>query len=165
VTRALPWLVIAVLVGVLVLARNGVTHDREREAIRVADSVYVTDTVRLTRVHNEYVSLRDTLRLTDTVQVRQFVHSADSTISTCRIALSSCDSRVAVRDALIKSLRPARLLLYGEAGVSVPPSFLGARMDGEAGIALRLDRNTHLQAGATTGGDLRLSVRRQLKLF
>jgi hypothetical protein len=79
--------------------------------------------------------------------------------------ISACEQRAIARDALIRSLRPPRLLLYGEAGVSVPPSFLGARMDGEAGVALRVDRNTHLQAGATTTGDLRLSVRRTLKLF
>jgi hypothetical protein len=165
VIRALPWLVVAVLVGVLVLARNGVTHDREREAIRVADTVYRTDTLWLRAKRARYDSLRKQVADGDSTKVRPLILVADSTIMACDAVVSSCNARVAARDVLIKSLRPPRLMLYGEAGVSVPPSFLGARMDGEAGLALRLDHNTHLQAGATTGGDLRLSVRRQLKLF
>jgi hypothetical protein len=160
--RYLPWLVIAVLVGVLVSARNGVTHDREREAIRVADSVYVlrVDTLRLVQLST------DSFLQTDTVFRREVVEKVvERERLACDAVMADCEARVATRDTLIKSLTPARLLLYGEAGVRVPPSFLGARMDGEAGLALRLDRNTHLQAGATTTGDLRLSVRRQLKLF
>jgi hypothetical protein len=42
---------------------------------------------------------------------------------------------------------------------------VGARFDAEGGVALRLDRQTQLQAGATSRGDVRVSVRRQVKLF
>jgi hypothetical protein len=162
VIRALPWLVVAVLVGVLVLARNGVTHDREREAIRVADTVYIRAVDTLTQVRR----VTDSVIVTDTLIRREVVTQiVERERLACDAVISACEQRAIARDALIRSLRPPRLLLYGEAGVSVPPSFLGARMDGEAGVALRVDRNTHLQAGATTTGDLRLSVRRTLKLF
>lgn len=67
------------------------------------DTLYVVrrDTVYARVVR--YELLRDTLRISDTVQVREFVRLADSTVHACTAALSSCDSVRMAKDSLIAS--------------------------------------------------------------
>ena len=79
--------------------------------IRRVDSVYTRDTVTLRTVLNRYVTRRDTIvsRLTDTVTVREFVATADSVIAACRVAVESCERRVAARDSLITVIGRQRI--------------------------------------------------------
>jgi hypothetical protein len=69
------------------------------------DRVFVRDTVRLTRWRDSLVVLRDSLTLTDTVEVRTYIAASDSTIRACSTALDTCTVRVATRDTLIATLR------------------------------------------------------------
>lgn len=70
------------------------------------DTVYVTDTVRLTTTRTHYVTLRDTVlaHLTDTVihvdTVRQLLAAADSTIHACQVVVVTCEQRAATEHAL-----------------------------------------------------------------
>lgn len=66
-----------------------------------ADSFYAVDTIKLVRWKTNYVVSRDTLRLTDTVQVKAFIATADSTIKQCTQVVESCEHRVAFRDSII----------------------------------------------------------------
>lgn len=82
---------------------------KARAVVR-ADSVFVKDTVRLTKVATKYTILRDSVlvRLTDTVLVRQTIIAADTAIRACREAIDSCTARVAARDSLITTLGQQR---------------------------------------------------------
>jgi hypothetical protein len=76
-------------------------------SVQRTDTVYLRDTVRLTRRLTRWDTVRagvDTLR--DTVRVpvetvRWITATADSTIRECRIVQLSCEARVAVRDSLL----------------------------------------------------------------
>lgn len=74
--------------------------------IRVTDTVYRRDTVRLTRrvqawdtVTRVVEALPDTVRVPVEV-VRWVVAEADSTIQACRSVVQTCEQRVAQRDSL-----------------------------------------------------------------
>ena len=74
--------------------------------IRVTDTVYRRDTVRLTRrvqawdtVTRVVEALADTVRVPVEV-VRWVVAEADSTIQACRSVVQTCEQRVAQRDSL-----------------------------------------------------------------
>ena len=69
------------------------------------------DTVKLNNVLNRYVTRRDTIlsRLTDTVRVREFVATADSTIAACRSVVTTCEQRVADRDSLLRIVGRQRI--------------------------------------------------------
>lgn len=81
-------------------AREAVIASLARQKARV-DTAYTRDTVTLTRWRTTYTGIRDTLRLTDTVAVKRFVLTADSTIHACSVALETCEHRVAWRDSLL----------------------------------------------------------------
>jgi hypothetical protein len=92
------------------------------------DTIYVVrrDTVFARAIR--YELLRDTLRITDTVQVRNFVRFADSTVHACTEALSSCDSVRAAKDSLIaaqnrviKGLTKQRPGLFAKIGGKLIP--------------------------------------------
>ena len=82
---------------------------KARAVVR-ADSVFVRDTVRLTKVATKYTMLRDSVlvRLTDTVLVRQTIIAADTAIRACREAVNSCAAAKAARDSLIVTLGQQR---------------------------------------------------------
>ncbi|NDF95722.1 MAG: hypothetical protein EB107_07800 [Proteobacteria bacterium] len=71
-----------------------------RDSIRVLDTVYRRDTVRLWRQVAQWDTLYDTTRLTeritDTVWVRKALGSADSTIRACIATVLTCEQRVAL---------------------------------------------------------------------
>lgn len=119
--KALPWLLLAVLLGLAAWqadsagdaraesARLRATLDSLATAQRPIDSVYTVrvDTVvrRITRVD----SLTQTVDrwLTDTVVVREYVVATDSALRACSAVIVSCDDKVRVRDqriALLDSL-------------------------------------------------------------
>jgi hypothetical protein len=74
---------------------------------RNTDTVYLRDTVRLTRRLTQWDTVRagvDTLRDTVLVPVetvRWITATADSTIRECRIVQQTCEQRVAQRDTLL----------------------------------------------------------------
>jgi hypothetical protein len=71
-----------------------------RDSIRLLDTVYRRDTVRLWRLKTEWDTLYDTARLTeritDTVWVKRALGSADSTIRACIATVLTCEQRVAL---------------------------------------------------------------------
>jgi hypothetical protein len=167
-TRLLGWIVAACLAAAYLLkpSPDSVTDKVEKQAIRAADSLHVDLKLRLgsVRLATDSVLVADTTFRADTVTaIVQRERSA------CDAVLSACEARVAARDTRIKTLEARQagwLHLYADAGVLLPGGLpVGARFDAEGGIALRLDRQTQVQAGATSRGDVRISVRRQVKLF
>ena len=74
-------------------------HSRQR------DSVYRVEVSEMANQMLHYKNLRRTVRITDTVWVKQFIGSADSAIAACTQALETCDQRVAIRDSQIVVLR------------------------------------------------------------
>lgn len=73
-----------------------------RDHMQIVDTLYVRDTVALTKWRTRYNEVRDTVTLTDTVNVRNVLFIADSTIISCSNALETCEHRVALRDSLLK---------------------------------------------------------------
>jgi hypothetical protein len=87
-----------------------------RESVMVArwDTVVVHDTVRLSRWLTRYDTARATVNVHDTVEVRAFVATADSTVRSCRATvldlLSSCqakDTLLATQSRIIAAYREA----------------------------------------------------------
>lgn len=64
-------------------------------------SAFRVDTVRLTRSVTKYETLRDTLRLTDTVRVKEALKAADTAISACQRSRQTCSRLVAIKDSII----------------------------------------------------------------
>jgi arylamine N-acetyltransferase len=71
-----------------------------RDSIRLLDTVYQRDTVRLWRLKEQWETIYDTTliteRLTDTVWIRQALVTADSTIRACIATVLTCEQRVAL---------------------------------------------------------------------
>lgn len=86
------------------VARLAHVADSLANVSRGIDTVYVRDTLRLTQWRTRYVTALDTLRLTDTVAVKEFIAIADSTVKACSVALLTCEQRVSVRDQRIEAL-------------------------------------------------------------
>lgn len=116
-SKVIPWvLLVAVLVGGVWYAATTRAHYRaERAALTQAndslraiadqrDTVFTSDTVRLVRWQTRYDTLYQHADIMDTVWVKQFVVAADSTIKSCTAALTTCEQRVADRDAQIANL-------------------------------------------------------------
>jgi hypothetical protein len=72
--------------------------------VKMTDTAYRTDTIRLNRWRDRW----DSVRVTDTLVRDSIVYVprdvADSTISACRSVVLSCERRVAARDTLIEAL-------------------------------------------------------------
>lgn len=98
--------------------------------VRVVDTIYRRDTVRLTRrvqtwdtVTRVVAAMPDTVRVPVEV-VRWVAAEADSTIRACRAVVETCEQRVAVRDSLNVALtqrlrieqarRPSRFKQWAE---------------------------------------------------
>lgn len=62
------------------------------------------DSVRVTKTVTRYEELRDTLRLTDTVRVKEALAAADTAIHACRDYVSSCSLALAAKDSQFVSL-------------------------------------------------------------
>lgn len=78
------------------------------EARRAADTVYVRDTVTLTAVETRFRRLRDTLRLSDTVQVFRAFALADTVVRACRGALATAERRLSLCDSTARLLTVQR---------------------------------------------------------
>jgi hypothetical protein len=82
------------------LRRDSVTQARE---IGRVDSVFTTDTLRLTGTVTRFRTRVDSLLRTDTLTVREsvIVAAADTAIRACQSAVTSCAQRVAARDSML----------------------------------------------------------------
>jgi DNA replication initiation complex subunit (GINS family) len=150
--------------GGLQMRRDTATDVKEREAIRVTDTLYrtATDTLRVVRTRTDSVLTVDTLIHMDTVRVL-----VERERNACDAVVSACEAQKAALKARIKTLESRSagwLFLYGEAGGALQNASLPT-LEGEAGAAVRVDASTYIQGAVTTHGDIRLTVRRQLKLF
>lgn len=111
-----------------------VREGRAIERGRVADSLlvvaqadvqrlagqYRVDTLRLTKWRTRLDTLRDSLTITDTVEVLRYVAVADSTIKACTSALSTCELRVGAERAVAIQWKAKY-----EAERSTRPTFIG----------------------------------------
>jgi hypothetical protein len=109
--RWLPWSLLALAVAFGGVTRRDAAFARgeARRLERVADSLarrtarvdtqFRRDTIRFTRWRDRVVTLRESLTVTDTVEVVRFIAAQDSTIQACSAALLTCDERVRLRDA------------------------------------------------------------------
>ena len=86
-----------------------------RDSIRLLDTVYQRDTVRLWRQVAKWDTLYDTARLTerltDTVWIRQALVTADSTIRSCIATVLTCEQRVGL-EATRANLAEQQLTLW-----------------------------------------------------
>jgi len=80
------------------LARLTIEADSLRRVSARVDTVYKRDTLRFTRWRDSLVTLRESLTVTDTLEVVRFVAAQDSTIVACSAALLTCERRVGIRD-------------------------------------------------------------------
>lgn len=71
-----------------------------REEADSLSAAFKKDTVFLVKKVTRYEQLRDTLRLTDTVRVKEALKAADTAIQGCRLTLQTCSRLVAVRDSI-----------------------------------------------------------------
>jgi hypothetical protein len=67
--------------------------------------VYVLDTIKLAREVTKYRTIRDTLVITDTVIVREFVRQADSTIKACLLTVQTCEQKDSAHSVIETGLR------------------------------------------------------------
>lgn len=67
--------------------------------------IYVHDTVRLTQEKTKLRVMRDTLHITDTVEVLRYIAQADSTIKACTIALTTCEQKDSAHKVIEAGLR------------------------------------------------------------
>ena len=80
-----------------------------RDTIRVTDSLYRADTVRLWRVRQRWDTVVAEVEMWkhDTVRVVEYVQLADSTVRACVAALRTCEQRVALERRLRQSAESA----------------------------------------------------------
>jgi hypothetical protein len=166
--KHLPWALVLALGG-LAFWQNCYDVSLVKEGVRL-DSVYVTDTLRLTRVRR----ITDSVLKTDTVfrdtTVKRIV--ADER-AICDAKAETCEKRVANLKA---QLKPGWLILYGE-GNYQPPLYGGpllkGPLDARAGVMFRVKHRTYLYAGLNqplTGDTTRrrtvnIGVRKELRIF
>jgi len=63
-----------------------------------------TDSVKVTRTVTRYEALRDTLRLSDTVWVKEVIAAADTAVRECRALVTSCSLAISAKDSQLVAL-------------------------------------------------------------
>ena len=85
---------------------QGKVQEKEGQKLLArVDTVYRRDTIRLTREVTKYRAFRDTLKITDTVQVKEFVRQADSTIHACLLTVQTCEQKDSAHKVIEAGLR------------------------------------------------------------
>jgi hypothetical protein len=133
-----------------IVALEAVRDSLARQAARL-DTVYRADTLRLTRWRVRVDSLRDSLTLTDTVEVVRFIAVQDSTINACTAALTTCDQRVAAERA--RTANAEARVVETRKLVGAPRTAVGIAWDartGALGIAADYDVGRFRVGGAVT---------------
>lgn len=121
--RRIQWLIAAVIVLSLGVcwadnrfaARHGADGEKLKQAIdqtkagekqlAKVDTVYVHRVDTLKRHVVKLEQLRDTLRITDTVQVKEFIRQADSTVKACFAVVESCEQKDSAHKVIEAGLR------------------------------------------------------------
>lgn len=172
-----PW-VAAILLAGLLYWQNCVQSDLVEEGTKL-DSVYVADTLQLTKQKARYTPLRDSVlknvakNLNDSALVKKTLHAADSTINACERVKLTCEQRVA---NLKQQLKPGWLKVWGEGNYQLPPlsePLLKGSASLKVGVSLRLNRTTFAQAylDQPLTGDtalkrtLNVGIRKEWRLF
>lgn len=170
--RLIPWLFAALALAVAVLtfqraeqAKGALAvqldsaEARERRAVAQArrlDTVLVTQTRTLTRWRDSTVTLRESLTVTDTVEVVRFVAVQDSTIAACQAVVRTCGERLDAERAVTASVRDQ--LRFTQRMVGAPRTAAGISYDRD-GFGVTLDRDlSRFRLGGTItphGGALR----------
>lgn len=149
-----PWLVTVIAVAVAAIAWLTRPADQSAALARwraVADSlaavtarvdtVTVERTRTFTRWRDSTVTLRDSLTVTDTVEVVRFIAVQDSTIIACQAVVSSCAEGQRVRDQRIAALDSLNVAtarqLRAERGKRVRDALAGAGVGVLAGLLWR----------------------------
>lgn len=110
---AVALLVVGLLYGCEMKARGRAEADGARWRSELAalrgrtarvDTVWRVQTKTFTRWRDSVVTLRDSLTVTDTVEVLRFIAVQDSTIASCQALILTCEQRVALRDSSIRTL-------------------------------------------------------------
>jgi len=115
------------------------------------DTVYRADTLRLTRWRVRVDSLRDSLTITDTVEVVRFIAVQDSTIAACTAALGTCEQRVAAERA--RTANAEARVTETRKLVGAPRTAVGVAWDARAGalgLAADYDVGRFRVGGAVT---------------
>lgn len=141
----------------IVTPQQGVAKGQTIAAIQYAatiDTIYQRDTLRLIVPRTAYRTLRDTIRLTDSVAVRGALAVADTVITLDSVALASA-ARVIVAERLVTARVRDELTLAQQ--LARPPrvtTFAAALYDPMARVPL-----ASVGAGIRLGGRLSLVVR------
>ena len=86
--------------------KEGIEQTKQGEkTLRIVDTVYKLDTIRLTRAVTKYRQFRDTLKLTDTVQVILALNQADSAIKACTETVLTCNQKDSAHKVIEDGLR------------------------------------------------------------
>lgn len=99
-------------------AQLSAAYAKAKEVVRV-------DTLRVVRTIYKYQTLRDTLDIHDTVQVKVFVAASDSVRRVCTDLKTSCQRALASADSLLQSERRVNAILMHQ-------------RPGKLGLALKL---------------------------
>lgn len=121
-------------------AGRDVIHERIKvltKEVKVADSIFVHDTVVATKLRTKYDSIRvrDTVTRNDTVFVPRAV--ADGTIQACTLALQDCVHVRALNDSLkVQILKIGKPSLLSHCGIGPSASLIESGGTVHAGIGL-----------------------------
>lgn len=123
-------------------ALDSARHALERHAARV-DTVARVDSVAFVRWRTAYDTTHDTVTVEHVVYVRK--SEADATIGKCTEAFTSCEARVAARDAIIANLHERVTADSVNAAHAAHVSRMARLQDALLGAAagVVLDRVTH----------------------
>lgn len=145
---AVAELLVIVLLSVWLWDSRRTPHDVEhatREYVEARQNFDTLKVIRTRDVHH-YRALRDTLRLTDTTQVRSALTLADDVIRKDSVALAVADIALAKADTLISALRKANKPKLIEPYIEFTHNPHSKEYAGRLGIEVRTVRNVSLIA-------------------
>jgi hypothetical protein len=132
-------------------------HEDAKADFREAETVYVAERTRLVR-------FADTLRITDTVQVREFVRACSSALTACDSAMARAKTAIATGDSVIKHLKRGPFMeSYGVAlydpVAKVPTARVGLALKPRSRISLMVEGEQRFEPGASPRVNAGLRVR------
>ena len=144
----------------VLLAQSEAVGDSLRARRAVVDTVYRTQTRTLTRTLATVDTLRDSLTITDTVEVVRFIAAQDSAIVACQRVVLTCEARVALADSLTANV--THQLVLTRRLVNQPRTAIGLAWDARGGLGVAGDRDwSRFRVGASVtpnGAVARLSI-------
>ena len=143
----------------LALKQSEARGDSLRARRAIVDTVYRTQTRTLTRTLAMVDTLRDSLTITDTVEVVRFIAALDSTVVACQAVVRTCEQRLALADSLTANVRDQ--LVLTRRLVNQPRTAIGIALDHRGGLGVAADRDFgRLRFGASVmPGNLTLAAK------